>query len=163
MARAAKFNPERRNAAVGIVRLPANGYEGEIPPWPLRMHQDLDFATREEAVWEQLWRTPQAAAWATLGWTRVVARYCRMVVAAESAGGHIHCGECDTPSPPVKLDASLLGQVTAMEDRLGLTPKAMRLMLWVVAHDEVEEARQGRGATSAAARRMMAVDPAAEG
>jgi hypothetical protein len=73
-----------------------------------------------------LWATPQAVAWEKLGWTRTVARYCRVMVEAE------------------KRDASaaLLAQVTAMEDRLGLTPKAMRLLLWQVVTDEVAEKRE---------------------
>lgn len=161
MARPPKHNPERRNAAVGIVRLPAAGRSGEAPPWPLRLHEDLDFATREEAVWEQLWKTPQAVAWERLGWTRAVARYCRMLIAAETPGGHQHCRECkDEIRDSKKMDASLLAQVTAMEDRLGLTPKAMRLLLWVIDHDEVEEARQGRTA-AARRRKFMAVDSSA--
>jgi len=65
-------------------------------------------------------------AWERLGWTRTVARYCRVMVAAESRDA----------SPP------LLGQAMALEDRLGLTPKAMRLLLWEVVADEVAEQRQ---------------------
>lgn len=155
MARPPKFAPERRNTGVGVVHLPARGYTGEIPPWPLSLNTDLDFATREEAVWERLWRTPQAAAWVRLGWTRAVARYCRMVVAAETAG-HGHCKTCE--GPVARMDASLLAQVTAMEDRLGLTPKAMRLLLWVIDHDEVAEAREVRAAASGG-RHLQAVDP----
>lgn len=158
MARPPKFAPERRNTGVGVVHLPAKGYSGKVPPWPLPLHLDLDFATREEAVWAHLWRTPQAAAWIRLGWTRAVARYCRMVVASEMPS-HLHCKECDAPGPPAKLDASLLAQVTAMEDRLGLTPKAMRLLLWIIDHDEVAEARTGRSAAAASGRYLQAVDP----
>jgi hypothetical protein len=36
---------------------------------------------------------------------------------------------------------ALLGQATALEDRLGLTPKAMRLMLWEISTDELAERR----------------------
>lgn len=37
--------------------------------------------------------------------------------------------------------AAVQAQATALEDRLGLTPKSMRLLLWEVATDEVAEKR----------------------
>ena len=79
----------------------------------------------EREAWAQLWRTPQAVAWERLGWTRTVARYCRVMVAAESRDA----------------TAALLAQAVALEDRLGLTPKAMRLLLWQIATDEVATKR----------------------
>jgi hypothetical protein len=39
-----------------------------------------------------------------------------------------------------------------MEDKLGLTPKAMRLLMWEVVGDEVAEQRQQSNAASARAR-----------
>lgn len=116
-----KFDPARRNARVGPLRLPAEGRQGDPPPWPLPGRQ----TKAEKAAWEQLWRTPQAVAWERLGWTRTVARYCRVMVRAEL-----------TTEPP------LLAQATALEDRLGLTPKAMRLLLWEISSDEVAEQRR---------------------
>ncbi|MFC6017788.1 hypothetical protein ACFP2T_16425 [Plantactinospora solaniradicis] len=117
-----KHDPVRRNARVGPVMLPAEGRKGDPPKWPLPGR--MDAAERE--AWAQLWATPQAVAWERLGWTRTVARYCRMMVQAE------------------KRDASaaLLGQVTILEDRLGLTPKSMRILLWQIATDEVGQKRE---------------------
>ncbi|HEU4542213.1 MAG TPA: hypothetical protein VFR23_13880 [Jiangellaceae bacterium] len=43
-------------------------------------------------------------------------------------------------------NAALHAQTTALEDRLGLTPKAMRLLLWEVVADEVAEKRHESGA-----------------
>ena len=80
----------------------------------------------EQGAWARLWHTPQAVAWEQLGWTDTVARYCRVLVEA---------------SKP-KASPSLHAQVTALEDRLGLTPKAMRLLLWQVVGDEVAEQRE---------------------
>jgi hypothetical protein len=37
-------------------------------------------------------------------------------------------------------------QVTALSDRLGLTPKAMRMLLWEIVVDEVGEHRGSSGA-----------------
>lgn len=116
-----KFEPARRNARSGPVRLPAKGRKGDPPEWPLPGRTTV----AERAAWADLWRTPQAVAWEKLGWTRTVARFCRVMVEAE------------------KRDASpaLLAQAAALEDRLGLTPKAMRLMLWEIISDEVAEQR----------------------
>jgi len=131
---APKMDPARRNARVGPVVLPADGRRGDPPPWP------LDGQTSAEVLaWGQLWATPQAVAWERLGWTRTVARYCRCMVAAEAADAQ----------------PGLLGQVTAMEDRLGLTPKAMRMLLWEIAADEVGEQRNRQAST--ARRRIKAV------
>jgi hypothetical protein len=83
-------------------------------------------SAQEKITWAQLWSTPHAAAWERLGWIRTVARYCRILVAAEKRGA----------------PAALLGQAVALEDRLGLTPKAMRMLLWEIARDEVAEKRE---------------------
>ena len=42
-----------------LTALPAEGYRGPVPEFPLD-----DATDRELEVWAQLWRTPQAAAWA---------------------------------------------------------------------------------------------------
>lgn len=75
-----------------------------------------------------MWATPQAVMWERLGagCLREVARYCRLRTAAEHPDA----------------SAAQQAQVTALADRLGLTPKAMRLLLWEVAFDEVGEQRQ---------------------
>lgn len=117
-----KANPVRRNARVGVLKLPAEGRRGEVPAWPLAGRS----TAAEKAAWAELWATPQAVAWERFGWTRTVARYCRVMVASEKPGA----------------PAAVLGQATALEDRLGLTPKAMRLLLWEIAHDEVGEKRE---------------------
>lgn len=111
-----KINPQRRNVRVGPLILPAEGRESPAPKWPLPNE-----ATAEEmSAWADLWATPQAVAWEKLGWTRTVARYCRIMVEAEKPNAR----------------ADVRNAATTMEDRLGLTPKAMRLLLWTVADDE---------------------------
>lgn len=115
------------------MKLPAEGRQGETPAWPLGKLSD------DEAVaWEQLWRTPHAVAWERLGWTRTVARYCRVMLEAEEPGAN----------PNVRAEAR------QMEDKLGLTPKAMRMLLWEIVSDEVTEKRQ---ATGGARKRIKAV------
>jgi hypothetical protein len=117
-----KREPVRRNARVGTLKLPAEGRRGEVPDWPLASRPTV----AEKAAWIELWSTPQAVAWERFGWTRTVARYCRVMVAAEKP----------------RAASTLLGQATALEDRLGLTPKSMRALLWEIAYDEVAEQRE---------------------
>jgi hypothetical protein len=122
----------RRNARTGPELLPAGGRQGDTPVWPL----DL-VSSAETQLWRELWATPQAVAWERHGWTRVVARYCRVAIAAEG------------------MDKDALSEARQLEDRLGLTPKSMRMLMWQIAADEVGEKRQE---TSAGARgRIKAV------
>lgn len=116
-----KFDPVRKRGT-GPVKLPAEGRKGDVPPWPLGGRPNA----AEKAAWADLWRSPQAVAWERLGWTRTVARYCRVMVMAEKRD----------------VTPALLAQATALEDRLGLTPKAMRLLLWEIVADEVTEQRE---------------------
>ena len=108
----------RRSAplAGSVTRLPAEGRVGAAPVWPL--------GGDAPSVWAELWATPQAAAWERLGWTRVVARYCSVLVATE-----------------VEPTAAMLGEVRQLEDRLGLTPMAMLRLRWEIASDELAEQR----------------------
>lgn len=138
MPAAPKIDPVRRNSRVGPLRLPAEGRTGPAPSWPLSVPEDDegDGHTAELQVWSELWSTPQAVAWERLGWIRVVARYARLVIAAE------------------RLDKDALSEARQLEDRLGLTPKAMRLLLWEIVANEVEEKR---ASTSGARGRIKAV------
>jgi len=128
-----KTNPVRRNARVGPRQLPAEGRKGPAPTWPLLAAAGSDRVAQEQAIWRDLWATPQAVEWERLGWTRVVARYCRALVGAEL------------------MDKDCMSEARQLEDRLGLTPKSMRLLLWEVVTDEVAEKRDEK-ATSARGR-----------
>lgn len=133
-----KDDPARRNKRVGPLILPAEGRRGRAPAWPLPGRASTD----ERAAWNELWKTPHAVAWERLGWTRTVGRYCRAMVRSEAPDA----------------SAAILGQVAALEDRLGLTPKAMRLLLWKIADDEVGQKRDERATSSSTARgRIKAV------
>jgi hypothetical protein len=104
----------RRNTQQAARILPAAGRPGDPPRFPLHSAASDDVL----ALWRELWATPQAVAWDDLGWTRVVARYCRWVVAAESAHAE----------PPV----ALLAELRQLEDRLGLSPMAMARLRWTI-------------------------------
>ena len=118
-----KIDPVRRNARTGPRKLPAEGRKGVPPRWPLPDKATL----RETALWKDLWATPQAVAWEQLGWTRTVARYARIALLAEAC------------------DKDFLPEARQLEDRLGLTPRAMRILLWEISSDEVAEKRETKG------------------
>lgn len=71
----------------------------------------------ELALWEKLWRTPQAVEWEALGWLDEVALYTRWMVLA--ASGDLAAGK----------------EARQYADRLGLTPLAMARLRWEVAFD----------------------------
>ena len=119
-----KFDPARGTRGRGPTKLPAEGRKGDVPNWPLSGKQ----SAAEREAWAELWSTPQSVAWERLGagCIREVARYCRLRTAAEKP----------------TATAAQQAQVTALADRLGLTPKAMRLLLWEIVEDEVSVQRQ---------------------
>lgn len=121
----------RQNAMPGEVLLPRAGRKGKPPAWPLPGAKRAG----EASVWTQLWATPQAVAWERLGWVRTVARYCRALVDAEK------------PDAPV----ALLAEVRQMEDRLGLTPMAMRRLVWKV--DDRDDIAAAAATKTAAAKK----------
>lgn len=116
----------RRNAPLAnTTKLPAEGRPGKAPPWPL--------GGKPPSVWATLWATPQASAWERLGYTRIVARYARLLALADDP---------EATTPPI------LTETRQLEDRLGLSPMAMLRLRWEIAPDEVAEKRQERSAPS---------------
>lgn len=101
----------RRNVAPSAMELPPEGRSGPPPAWPLPKPTAV-----ERRLWAELWATPQAWAWESLGWTRTVARYARKLLAAEKADASV----------------ALLAEVRQLEDRLGLTPLSMLRLEWRV-------------------------------
>lgn len=98
-----------------MTRLPAEGRRGDPPAWPLDGPSDA-----ERAVWREAWRTPHAVMWERLGHTRTVARFVRLLTAAEARGA----------------DARVLAEVRQLEDRLGLSPLALLRLRWEIFADE---------------------------
>lgn len=112
----------RRNARPDWRKLPPGGRTGKTPAWPM----SDEFPPLD--IWAELWHTPQADAWEELGWTRVVARYACLL------------DEIEHPAPEKPTNAALLAEVRQLEDRLGLSPMAMRRLQW-----EIERAPRGAG------------------
>ena len=112
-----------------LTALPSEGYQGEIPEWPIEPAP----SEVELAVWEKAWRTPQACAWSmpSESWrTPFVARWVRLSV------------RCDEPDAPGNLFASLF----RLEDRIGLSTAGLAEMGWKVAVDEMAEKRSDQPA-----------------
>jgi hypothetical protein len=106
------------SAARGLVltALPPAGYQGEVPVFPLPRPK-----ARERAVWEEVWRTPQACAWAAQPWRhRTVAMWVRWSVRMEAT---------DAP-------AALGGVVVRLADQIGLTPAGLKENGWKIAPAE---------------------------
>lgn len=102
-----------------LTALPAEGYAGEIPDFPLP-----DASERELEVWAEAWRTPQACAWSmpSEAWrTRTVAMWVRLSVT------------CESPD----VGAAHLGQLHRFADQIGMTTAGLAEMGWRVAVDEV--------------------------
>lgn len=114
----------------GWVTLPAEGYAGPVPGWPLtgqivglRIGPQIaaEVMTQERKLWAYLWTTPQAAWWAANSMEYTVAQYCRYAAIAET--GH-------------SLSAA---EARQREDRLGLNPASMLRNRWRVAPTKVED------------------------
>lgn len=130
----------RRNAPTfDHVTLPATGRKGKTPKWPL--------SGRTPAGWVGLWRLPQAVMWEKAGCVHLVARMLRMRTLLED------------PMYPEDITASALSELRLIEDRLGISPKALRDLRWAIANEENEsDTEPQRPARSPRRARMRVVD-----
>ena len=123
-----------------LTALPALGFDGPIPDFPLPSP-----TARELEVWEQAWRTPQACAWSmpSEAWrTRTVAMWTRLSVRCEDANA----------------GAALLGQLHRFADQIGMTTAGLAEMGWKVAVDETATKRaEKQPAKPASSRDRMKV------
>lgn len=102
---------ERRG--LKFASLPAAGYEGEIPTFPLP-----NVTEREQQVWEESWRLPQGAAWAAEAWRhRTVALWVRLSVRCEDS----------------EASASLFGQAKSLAEQIGLSADGLKRNGWQIA------------------------------
>jgi hypothetical protein len=110
-----------------MVKLPAEGYRGKFPDFP------LDNATGAEIYrWKHLWRTSQAAAWIKMDIELMVARYVRNCILVEN------------DNHTTVAIAHLHSEIRQLEDRLGLSPLALRRLAWEITEDEVADKRDDK-------------------
>lgn len=115
--------------------LPAEGHQGEPPRFPLSRPKP-----RELAVWEEVWKTPQAVAWAEEPWRwRTVAMWVRWSVRMEAP---------DAPS-------SIGPVVIRLADQIGLTPAGLKENGWKIG---AEAGGETEGGGSGEVRRLSARD-----
>lgn len=122
-----------------LTELPAEGYSGATPDFPLP-----EPTPRELEVWAAAWRTPQACAWSMPSekWRiRTVAMWTRLTV------------RCETADAP----ASLLGQLHRFADQIGMTTAGLAEMGWKVAVDEIGAKREAAVRSPSSRDRMKAV------
>lgn len=104
--------------AAGLVSLPFEGRQGPAPTWPLR-----DFTVREEELWLDLWRRPQAVMWEKLGQDYEVAFFVRKL------------SEAEVPKASVELRKS----IRADFDSLGLSVVGMKRNGWQLTEPATED------------------------
>ena len=120
---------DRKDDAAWVV-LPAEGYDGPVPEFPLTgaTHAEVD-------LWSRLWRKPQAVMWAKLGLEFEVAAYVRAFL----------------ESVAVEASAGLKTAVLRMAAEIGLSLPGMHQLRWKFAADELAEKRAEKSGASSAA------------
>ena len=103
------------------VTLPAGGYDGLVPAFPLPAALEA-----ETDLWATLWRKPQAAMWSKLGLEFEVAAYVRAFLESVEA----------------EASAGLKTAVLRMAAEIGLSLPGMHQMRWKFSEDEVAERRE---------------------
>ena len=153
---------------IKLTQLPAEGYAGAVPDFPLPTLQVFaempgengkervfdEGATearraRELDLWAWVWTTPQSQAWACERWRwHAVAMWVRTSALCES-------------SDATAADKNSLHRFA---DQIGLTPAGLRENGWTITADVVGERREERqqsAAKAAPTRRLRAVDGSA--
>lgn len=132
---------------IKLSALPNEGFKGRAPGLTQFIVKPN---ARHKAIWAQLWKTPQAAAWSVEAWRwSIVADLVRCMVRSEE------------PDAPVALETAK----RQLRDDLGLSKAGLVANGWAIAEVEVGAggAAKSGGKTPAAprARRLRAVDPGA--
>jgi hypothetical protein len=134
-----------KSARLGLTftALPAEGYDGEAPEFPL---PDVTF--NERSLWLWAWKQPQAAAWAKEAWRWPnVALWVRTFVkcAAEDA------------------KAAEVNSLHRLADEIGMTTAGLKLNGWKIAADQLGEKRAEKAAPAGptARDRLKAIHGAA--
>lgn len=150
---------------LSFTALPAAGYAGDVPPFPLPKRPILneyfegtgrnrerkverdEGATestweRELDLWAWAWSTPQAEAWARDPWRWTsVAMWVRTFVVCEGS----------------EATAADKGSLHRFADDIGLTPAGLRVNGWTIAHDEVSQKRGAESQAVTSSRDRMRV------
>ena len=124
-----------RSAAKDWVTLPAEGFSGVVPDFPLPNVLKIELS-----LWAELWCKPQAVMWDKLGMKFQVAAYVRAFLESVEAGAV----------------SGLKTAVLRMEGELGLSLPGMTSFHWKFSEDEVSVRRPVPVAASSARSRLKA-------
>lgn len=111
---------------VSLTALPASGYAGTVPAFPLPDESD-----RELEVWAWAWSTPQASAWAlpSESWRLMsVAMWVRTYVICEGT----------------EATAADKGSLHRFADQIGLTPAGLKENGWAIKSDDIATATESK-------------------
>lgn len=108
---------ERRGFS--LTALPNEGYAGEVPELSRFLPSVSD---RHEAIWSDLWATPQACAWAREPW--------RWQIVADLVEYRVRA---DDPEAP----ASWATVIRQLRDDLGLSAAGLKMNGWAIAAAEI--------------------------
>jgi hypothetical protein len=104
---------------LSLSALPAEGFDGEAPDFPLPLPSD-----RELTLWAWAWTTPQACAWSLEPWRHyTVAEWVRWSVKAEDA----------------EASAAVIAAKIRLADQIGLTPAGLKENGWKIASEASTE------------------------
>jgi len=151
MGPAPKPDSERRNKSAltfGWTALPAAGRQGPAPELPERgvridrfkdgqmwvsQRVELTWPAETEQSWARLWASPQATQWTSEDALASVVRWARL-----------HAALLEDPAPGISAE------MRQLEDRLGLSPKALLQLRWRIVTDgasaDAPKARRARAA-----------------
>lgn len=129
----AALRRDRKDDAAWVT-LPAEGFAGDVPPFPL-----VGGSVVEVDLWSELWRKPQAVMWDRLELKWQVAAYVRAFV--ESIGENASAG--------------LKTAVLRMEGELGLSLPGMHSLRWKFSEDELASKREEPVARPVGARARL--------
>lgn len=119
------------------VTLPAEGFTGVVPAFPL-----AEALEAETAMWAELWEKPQAFMWSQLGLENQVATYVRNFLKATA-----HDAAVGWMTPVLRQEAEL-----------GLSTVGMGQLRWKIAVDELAAHRSEPQMQSTMKNRLKAVN-----
>lgn len=125
-------------AGFKLAELPAEGYQGEIPEWPI-----IPEASAVEAMyWDRAWRTPQACIWAKQEFSYLVPAVARWVRVA------VRCDEPDAA-------ATLLARLPSLADEIGMSTAGLARLGAKIKPNELAEKRADRPAAAPKRERRL--------
>lgn len=143
---------EKRDS-INIGALPSEGYRRRAPAFPLppiprgSTAASGKFRAREMAIWREVWKTPQAAAWSMDPWRwPTVGEFCRTKAAVE----------LDPDS-----NAALVSRLREYRNEIGLSPDGLKMNGWAIAVNQIAQQAAkktaAKKATAKPTRRLRSV------